>query len=209
MASRSLNDSRSITARRCVPLPISSSPSCADTLNSMRFPSTPTTSAVARTVRPTGVAARCFTSTAVPTAPSPASGNGLRAIEHRVLRDEDHHRRLPTPLAAASRRPKRLARCSGCTRNVAVPVSSHGGSASASSMSGWRCSIFVNGTTDAPELRGSMVLPSCWSSQRRASCSSAKTRIGRTDGARSRKRRALLGDVAGASERWRSGRCRC
>ena len=48
LASRSLNERRSITIRWWLPLPISSLPSLADTLKSIRLPSTPTTSAVAR-----------------------------------------------------------------------------------------------------------------------------------------------------------------
>jgi hypothetical protein len=93
LARRSLNERRSITIRWWVPLPISSLPPLADTLKSTRFPSTLTASAVAHTSWPTGVAAKCFTSTAVPTALSPPSKKQSHGIDRGIFHDQNHHGR--------------------------------------------------------------------------------------------------------------------
>lgn len=70
---RSRNPGKSITTRACEPLPICSLPSVANTSNSMCRPTTRFTRAVAVTRLPTGVGARCYTSTCVPTALSRSS----------------------------------------------------------------------------------------------------------------------------------------
>ena len=124
LASRSLNERRSITIRWWVPLPISSLPSLADTLKSTRLPSALTTSAVAHTSWPTGVAAKCSTSTAVPTALSPASKNGQTALSAAFSMI-----RIITGVAStcgSMASLNRLARCSGCTCNIDLPLAPNG-----------------------------------------------------------------------------------
>ena len=90
----------------------------------IRFPSTLTTSAVARTSWPTGVAAKCFTSTAVPTALSPASKNGLIALSaaFSIIRIITGVASTCGNMASLNR----LARCSACTRNADVPLAPNG-----------------------------------------------------------------------------------
>jgi hypothetical protein len=73
-----------------------------------------------RTSWPTGVAAKCFTSTAVPTALSPASKNGLIALSAAFSMIRIIMGVASTCGNMASL--NRLARCSGCTRNADVPL---------------------------------------------------------------------------------------
>ena len=71
-----------------------------------------------------GVAAKCVTSTAMPTALSPASRNGLIA-----LRAAFSMIRIVTGVASTCGNMaslNRLARCSGCTRNADVPLAPNG-----------------------------------------------------------------------------------
>lgn len=70
---RCMNLATSMTTLECEPIPISLAPSVALTVNSICGPSTLVTSASPLTKRPTGVAARWRTLTAVPTALSPGS----------------------------------------------------------------------------------------------------------------------------------------
>src|SRR5450756_473765 len=65
--------------RRCVPSPILQSPSQTSTSNTALFASILATRAIARTVRPNGVAERWRMSTAIPTLIYPAGGDEAMA----------------------------------------------------------------------------------------------------------------------------------
>jgi len=62
-------------------------------VNSMRPPIDPGDFGLTMTLRPTGVAARCATSTCVPTALKPGLKVWLDRVQRRVLHHQDHHRR--------------------------------------------------------------------------------------------------------------------
>src|SRR5262249_18361525 len=118
-ARRRFNRATSTTVRRWIPRPISSVSSRALTANSMCRPSTLVTSASATTMWPRGVAARCPTSTLVPTALSPGSRNGRMASSvafsmARIIIG------VANTLGSVGSL-NRLARCSGCTLSVKLP----------------------------------------------------------------------------------------
>src|SRR5436190_6092404 len=116
---RSENFARSITIRSCVPIPISSFPSRARIVNSIRRPSTFVTSASPVTRLPTGVAARWRTSTRVPSALSPAPRYGLMALSAAFSMTMIMTGVASTAGNVASL--KRLARWSGMTTRLNEP----------------------------------------------------------------------------------------
>src|SRR5487761_2554897 len=80
--------------RSCVPIPITSDPSVAWIVNSMRRPSTLVTSASPVTRRPAGVAATWRTSTRVPSALSLAPRYGFMALSAAFGSDDETDRAL-------------------------------------------------------------------------------------------------------------------
>src|SRR5580698_4883558 len=81
-ARRALNLSHIITKRSCRPSPIRSMPSCALTLNVIRWPMISAHSTSTVTVMPGSVAARWLTSTCTPRLPSPGSRCGASSCVH-------------------------------------------------------------------------------------------------------------------------------
>src|ERR1700730_13632824 len=114
----------SMTTRSCVPVPMDATPSVASILNSMRRPTTLVTRAPATTSLPTGVAAKCRTSTRVPTALCCAPRKGLIA-----LRAAFSMAMIMTGVAKTGGKVaslKRLARCSAVTTSVNEPLAPTG-----------------------------------------------------------------------------------
>src|SRR5580704_824297 len=123
-SSRRANLATSMTTLECEPAPISLVPSVARTVNSICRPSTFVTSASPVTRRPTGVAARWRTLTAVPTALSSGSRYAPDRVEGGVFHDHDHGGSTNTGGRIASL--DRSARCSGWARRLKEPLAPRG-----------------------------------------------------------------------------------